>query len=54
MEQEEEQLFSVWIDRNQQIVSFESVEGYEVLFFESNEEKIHYVVALGKSGFRIQ
>ena len=54
MDKEEEKVFSVWIGRNEHIVSFEKIEGYEEVVFLNNEEKIQFVVQKGFAGFRIQ
>ena len=54
MDKDEEKAFMVWIDRNDRIVSFEIVEGYEEVEFPDNEEKLQFVVNKGFDGFRIQ
>ncbi len=54
MELEVEQCFSVWIDRNARIVSFQKVEGFEELTFQTNEEKLAFVVKMGSAGYGIQ
>jgi hypothetical protein len=54
MELEIEQCFSVWIDRDTRIVSFQKVEGFEKLTFQTNEEKLAFVVKMGSDGYGIQ
>lgn len=40
----EEQHFSVWVDWDARIVSFQKVDGFDELTFRSNEEKLSFVV----------
>ena len=41
---EEETAYPIWIDRTDKIVSFKSAEGFEQLFFSSQEEKLALAV----------
>lgn len=54
MDNEEEKTFSVWINWNDRIVSFEEVVGLEKVDFLDNEIKLQFVVEKGFDGFRIQ
>lgn len=54
MELEEELSFSVWIDWDSKIISFQKVDGFDELTFQSNEEKLAFVVKKGSDGYGIQ
>ena len=54
MEWEEKQSFSVWINWVARIISFQKVDGFDELTFQSNEEKLAFVVKKGLDGYGIQ
>lgn len=54
MELEVDQSFSVWIDWDAKIISFQKVDGFDELTFRSNEEKLSFVVKKGLDGYGIQ
>ena len=54
VDNEEEKTFSVWINWNDRIVSFEEVVGFKKVDFLDNEIKLQFVVEKGFDGFRIQ
>ncbi len=53
-EEEETEIYSVWVDWDNRIVSFEEAEGFERLEYTSHEEMFDFVVKKGFAGFGIQ
>ena len=55
MKEEEEghDAFTVWVSKQQKIVSFQPADCFEELSFCSHEEKFAYVVELCEAGYRI-
>ena len=51
---EEEQAYPIWIDHTEKIVSFKSTEGFEQLYFSSQEEELAFAIEKCSSGYRIQ
>jgi len=44
----------LWIDRNNQIISFQKAEDFERMVFPTRDEKIAFAFEKGSSGYRIQ
>lgn len=45
---------TVWFDQEEQIVTFQKTEGFEIRTFGSREDKIAFVYDLCESGYRVQ
>lgn len=45
---------TVWVEKNDRILTFRETEGFEKLTFRSQEDKMSYVYHLCDSGYRIQ
>ena len=52
--EEKEKVFTLWIDWDQRVVSFEKEEGFEELRYSSHEEMIRFAIQRGNEGFGIQ
>ena len=52
--EEKEKVFTLWIDWNQRVVSFEKEEGFEELRYSSHEEMFRFAIERGNEGFGIQ
>lgn len=50
----ERETIPLWIDHKDKIVSFKEVEGFEILYFSSREEKLAFALEKCASGYRIQ
>lgn len=44
---------AAWVNKEEKIVTFHPLEGYEIATFQSNEDKLIYVYHLCESGYRI-
>lgn len=53
-EREEEKVFSVWVNWNRRIISFEQEDGFEKLVFPTHEDKLRFAIEKGNEGFGIQ
>ena len=53
-EREEEAVFSIWVDRENLVISFSEETGFEELRFPSHEEKFKFAIDRGNEGFGIQ
>lgn len=52
-EKDQTQDFVIWVNKQVKIVTFQDTEGYEMLTFPSQEEKLAYIYRLCESGYRI-
>ena len=53
-EREEDQTeFSAWVNKEERIVTFQPLEGYENVTFQSNDDKLIYVYHLCEAGYRL-
>ena len=50
---EEQAEFAVWINKEEQIVTFRETEGFKKLSFRTQEEKMNCICSLCESGYRI-
>ena len=44
---------TVWVNKEERIVTFRETEGFEILTFRTQEDKMSYVYNLCESGYRI-
>ena len=55
METEEEaQIYSIWVDWKNRVISFQKAEGFEKLEYPSHEEMFAFAIEKGFAGFGIQ
>ena len=52
-EREEQTDLTVWVNKDERIVTFRDTEGSEKLTFRTQEEKMSYIYNLCESGYRI-
>ena len=52
-EREEHTDLTVWVNKDERIVTFRDTEGFEKLTFRTQEEKMSYIYNLCESGYRI-
>ena len=50
---EEQTDLTVWVNKDERIVTFQDTEGFEKLTFRTQEEKMSYIYNLCESGYRI-
>ena len=50
---EEQTYLTVWVNKDERIVTFRDTEGFEKLTFRTQEEKMSYIYNLCESGYRI-
>lgn len=50
---EEQTDLTVWVKKDERIVTFRDTEGFEKLTFRTQEEKMSYIYNLCESGYRI-
>lgn len=50
---EEQTDLTVWVNKDERIVTFRDTEGFEKLTFRTPEEKMSYIYNLCESGYRI-
>ena len=50
---EEQTDLTVWVNKDERIVTFRDTEGFEKLTFRTQEEKMSYIYNLCESGYRI-
>ena len=50
---EEQTDLTVWVNKDERIVTFRDTEGFEKLTFQTQDEKMAYVYNLCESGYRI-
>ena len=53
-ENEETDLFSVWVDWQNRIVSFQQAEGFEKLEYPTHQEMFQFAIEKSMSGYAIQ
>lgn len=53
-DEENQRMYTAWINEEQKIVSFQKADGFEEMTFPTHEDKFAYVVRLCESGYRIQ
>lgn len=51
--QEDRVEFAAWVNKEKKIVTFQPLEGYEKVTFQSNDDKLIYVYHLCEAGYRI-
>ena len=52
-ENDTQEEFAAWINKQERIVTFRDTEGFEKLTFQSQEDKLSYVYNLCESGYKI-
>ena len=52
-EREEQTDLTVWVNKDERIVTFRDMEGFAKLTFQSQEEKMAYIYNLCETGYRI-
>mgnify|MGYP003452640554 FL=1 len=52
-EQEDQAEFVAWVNKEEKIVTFQPLEGYEKVTFRTNDDKLIYVYHLCETGYRI-
>lgn len=52
-ENEAHEEFAAWVNKEERIVTFRELGGFEKLTFRSQEDKLSYAYHLCKSGYRI-
>ena len=50
----EKTLFSVWVDRENKVISFSEENGFEELRFQTQDDKFKFVIERGNECFGIQ
>ena len=50
---EEQKDLTIWVNKDERIVTFRDAEGFEKLTFRSQEDKMSYVYNLCETGYRI-
>ena len=50
---EDQAVLSVWVNKNERIVTFRNTDGFTQMTFQSQEEKMAYIYNLCESGYRI-
>ena len=53
-ENEETDVFSVWVDWQNRIVSFQQAEGFEKLEYPTHQEMFQFAIEKSMSGYAIQ
>ena len=53
-EREESQIWSVWIHREQRVVSFREAEGFERLEYPTHDEMFDFAIQKTREGFALQ
>lgn len=51
--QEDQVEFAAWVNKEERIVTFQHLKGYEKVTFQSNDDKLIYVYHLCEAGYRI-
>lgn len=54
MEEEKEEVHSVWVDWENRVISFRKAEGFEELQYPTHEEMFAFAIEKGFGGFGIQ
>lgn len=52
MKTECETIIRVWVNVEQKIVSFHSVDGHDCIYFQKREHFLSYILGLSEQGFR--
>ena len=52
--EEKEKVYTLWIDWNRWVVSFEKAEGFEEIQYPSHDEMFRFAIERGNEGFGIQ
>lgn len=53
-EKKEERAWTLWVNWEKRVISFQEAAGFEKLNFPSHEEKFAFAIEKGSSGFAIQ
>ena len=52
--EEEEEMYSIWVNWEKRIISFEKVEGFQELRYKTHDEMFRFAIDRGNEGFGIQ
>ena len=52
--EEEEEMYSIWVNWEKRIISFEKVEGFQELQYKTHDEMFRFAIEKGNEGFGIQ
>jgi len=50
----EAQIYSIWVNWENRVISFSEADGFEELQFQTHEEKFKFAIERGNEGFGIQ
>lgn len=53
-EEEDKRAYSIWVDWEIRVISFQKVEGFEELQYPTHEEMFQFAIQKGNEGFGIQ
>lgn len=51
--QEDQAEVAAWVNKEERVVTFQPMEGYEKVTFQSNDDKLIFVYHLCETGYRI-
>ena len=52
--EEEGKMYSIWVNWEKRIISFEKVEGFQELQYKTHDEMFRFAIEKGNEGFGIQ
>lgn len=52
--EEEKQVYSIWVNWEKRIISFEKEEGFQELQYKTHDEMFRFAIRKGNEGFGIQ
>ena len=52
--EEEEKMYSIWVNWERRVISFTQENGFEELTFPTHDEKFQFAIEHGNEGFGIQ
>lgn len=54
MEENDDQVYSIWVDWKNRVISFHEASGFEKLEYPTHQEMFKFAIEKGFSGFAIQ
>lgn len=54
MDKEKETVYSIWVDWENRVISFQKAEGFEKLEYPTHDEMFAFEIEKGSGGFAIQ
>ena len=52
--EEDEEMYSIWVNWEKRTISFEKVEGFQELQYKTHDEMFRFAIERGNEGFGIQ